>query len=87
MTKNQMKKSANCFGKNKPLKGQVVHLFIDSTFNNVQMGSNVCINIPQKLKIDGEKAFYKGNFWRILDGSGNITKQVQVSKNDLWYPC
>lgn len=51
------------------------------------MGSNVCINVPQKLKIDGEKAFYKGNFWRILDRSGNITKQVQVSKNDLWYPC
>lgn len=86
MTKNQMKKNANRFGEIKPVKGQLVHLFVNSTFNGVQMGNSACFNIPQKLTIDGEKAFYKGKFWRILDSCGNITKQVQTSKDDLWFP-
>jgi hypothetical protein len=86
MTKRQMKKSANRFGEIKPYKGQIVHLFVNSTFNSVQMGNSTYFNIPQKLTIDGDKAFYKGNFWRILDSYGNIIKQVQTSKDDLWFP-
>lgn len=82
-----MKKNANLFGENKPLKNQIVYLFINKTFGSVHIGNNCVVHTPQHVVINGEKAFYRGNFWRILDFDGTVTKQIQTAKDDKWYPA